>query len=149
VVKQALKMRRAVPTLVNISVILESLGRFGEAIGYAKEACEINAKDDRASALYAEALLRMEHYEEGWPLYVKNRASMDWVKNWLPEWTDQELQGKKVIAIEGGGFGDNIYFFRNLDLLRERGAEVTLICQPSIVSLVEAQGYRALANWQG
>jgi len=149
VVKQALKMKRAVPTLVNMSVILESIGRFGEAIGYAKEACEIDAKDDRASALYAEALLRMERYAEGWPLYVKNRASMDWVKHWLPEWTDQGLQGKKVIVIEGGGFGDNIYFFRNLDLLRARGAEVTLICQPSFVSLVEAQGYRAIANWQG
>jgi len=139
----------AIGTLNNVSIILESMGRFNQAFGYAKRAYELDPEYDPVSAHYAEALLRMEKWDEGWILYVKNRGSMEWVNYWLPEWTGQSVRGKKIVAIEGGGYGDDLYFLRGLVLLRDQGAEVTLICQPSFCSLVEAQGMRAIANWNG
>jgi len=148
--KKALAMKPdAIATLHNVSIILESMGRFKQAFGYAKKAYELEPDYDPVSAHYAEACLRMERWQEGWPLYVKNRGSMDWVRNWLPEWEGQDVCGKKIVAIEGGGYGDDLYFLRNLVLLRDQGVEVTLICQPSFCSLVEAQGMRAIANWDG
>ena len=151
VVKSALAMKRAVPTLVNITVILETMGRFTEALPYAEEACRIDPSDDRASALLAESYLRMGRMAEGWPLYVKNRASMDWCQHFVPEWLGphQSLKGKRILIIEGGGYGDNIYFLRWLATLRWWGAHIHYVCQPSFAPLARRLGYHAIENWQG
>jgi tetratricopeptide (TPR) repeat protein len=151
VAKRALKMKRAVNTLVNMAVILETMGRFEEALEYEEQACGLVPLDDRATALYGEALLRMGRFAAGWPLYVKNRASMDWCKMFIPEWEGphQDLRRKKIIVIEGGGYGDNIYFLRWMAALQQWGAEVTYLCQPSIAPLARYLGYQVIENWQG
>jgi len=147
----ALAMKRAVPTLVNMAVILEAFGKFERALDYTQEAARIDPSDDRATALLAEALLRMGRFAEGWPLYIKNRASMDWCKMFLPEWegAHQDINGKRILVIEGGGYGDNLYFLRWLHTLRRWGADVHYVCQPSFAPLVRRQGFRAIENWHG
>jgi len=149
--KRALAMKRTTSTLHNMAVILEAVGRFEDAIDYALEAVRIDDTDDRATALLAESLLRMGRFAEGWPLYIKNRASMDWCKMFLPEWEGphQDIRGKRILVIEGGGYGDNLYFMRWLYSLRHWGADVHYVCQPSFAPLVRRQGFRAIENWQG
>jgi hypothetical protein len=149
VAKQALQMKRAVNTLVNLAVILETQGRFDEAIVYEREAATQFPDDDRASALYGEALLRMGNFTEGWPLYRKNRASMDWAKAFLPEWNGQPLWNRRLLVVEGGGYGDNFYMLRWLRTLYDQGASITYVCQPTMASLVRHLGYTVVENWQG
>lgn len=149
--QRAVSMRRNVPTLVNMSLILEALDRFDEALDCAQEAYAIDPLDDRASSLLAESLLRMGHYASGWPLYIQNRASMDWAKQFLPEWEGphQSLDSKRILVIEGGGYGDNIYFLRWLDTLRHWHANIHYVCPPSFAPLARRQGFRAIENWRG
>jgi tetratricopeptide (TPR) repeat protein len=149
--QRAVSMKRNVPTLVNMALILEVLGRFDEALDCATEAFRIDPADDRASSLLGESLLRLGHYAEGWPLYIRNRASMDWAKQFLPEWEGphQSLDGKRILVIEGGGYGDNLYFLRWLDTLRRWHADIHYVCPPSLAPLARRQGFRAIENWRG
>jgi glycosyl transferase family 9 (putative heptosyltransferase) len=148
---RALGMRRTVSTLVNVSVILETLGKFDEALPYAEEAYYLDLVDNRARALYGEALLRMGRFADGWPLYVAERASHAWLRPYVREWEGprQSLDGKRLLVLEGGGFGDNVYFLRWLDVLRRWGAQIDYVCQPTFAPLVRTLGYVALENWQG
>ena len=148
---KALAQERTVPTLVNMAVILETLGRFEEALDYAREAAIIDPGDNRAAALYGESLLRMGRFAEGWPLYATERGSHGWLSPYVREWqgAHQDLQGKRILVIEGGGYGDNIYFLRWLNVLRKWGAIIEYVCQPSFAPLVRECGYTAIENWAG
>jgi hypothetical protein len=148
-VELALKIARTVPVLVNMAVILESLGRFDEAFKYAEEAYKLNPADKRTINLYAEALLRRGDLAQGWPLYSQSRNTRSQLKDFIPEWTDQGLSGKRLLVVEGEGYGDNIYFLRWLAALRDLGAELDYICQPTLAPLVEHMGFRPLENWGG
>src|SRR6266403_1221973 len=115
VATRAVRLQRTIGTLVNMSVILETLGRFDEALIYAHDAATLDPEDGRARALYGEGLIRMGRLAEGWPLYCEQRASFDWLRELgVPEWTGahQDLRGKRLLVIEGGGYGDNLYFLR-------------------------------------
>jgi len=151
VATKAVNLQRTIGTLVNMSVILETLGRFEEALEYAHDATTLDPEDGRARALYGEALLRMGRLSEGWPLYCEQRAAFDWLKDFgMTEWDGtQDLKGKRLLVIEGGGFGDNIYFLRWLDNLRRDGAIIDYVCQPTFAPLVRHLGYEALENWSG
>ena len=146
---KSLRIKRAIPNLVNMAVILETLSRFDDALKYAFEACYLDKDDDRAKALYGEALLRMGRLREGWPLYAKYRASHGWLLDYCKEWNGENLNGKRLLVLEGGGYGDNIYFMRWLDTLRREGAAIDYICQPSFAPLVRHMGYTAIENWAG
>jgi len=148
---QAHAENRCVPTLVNLAVILETLGVFEAALLYIRDACTIDPADDRAHAMYGESLLRLGRFAEGWPLYATQRAAHGWIRPYVREWEGphQALSGKRLLVIEGGGYGDNIYFLRWLDTLRRWGARIDYICQPSFAPLVRRLGYRAIENWAG
>ena len=146
----AVQIQRTIGTLVNMSVILETLGRFNEALQYAHDAATLDPEDGRARALYGEALIRLGRLAEGWPLYAEQRASFDWLTELgVPEWKDQDLKDKRLLVIEGGGYGDNIYMLRWLDTLRRWGASIDYICQPTFAPLVRHLGYNAIENWAG
>jgi hypothetical protein len=71
------------------------------------------------------------------------------MRDFIPEWTGQDLHDKRVLVIEGEGYGDNFYFMRWLGTLRGLGAKVDYVCQPSLAPLVEHIGFHALENWGG
>ena len=149
--QRAVRMRRCVSTLVTLSVIQDELGKYEEALETSIEAAKIDSTDDRGTARLGELYLRSGKLAEGWPLYIRNRASMDWCKPFLPEWEGphQEVKKKRILVIEGGGYGDNLYFFRWLHTLRRWGADIHYVCQPDFAPLVRHQKYRAIENWQG
>jgi hypothetical protein len=148
-IEKALKIARTVPSLVNMSVILEGLGRFDEAMPYSVEAYNLSPKDKRTIGLYAEALLRQGDMVKGWPLYIESRNTRSQLKDFIPEWTNQDLEGKRLLVIEGEGYGDNIYFLRWLHTLRDMGAKIDFVCQPSVAPLIEHLGFKPLENWSG
>src|SRR5882724_1342955 len=151
IAEKALKIARTVPTLINLSVILEALERFDEALPYAAEANRLNPKDDRAAGLYGEALLRKGDMARGWPLYLQNRNTRSQMKDFIPEWEGphQFLEGKRLLVIEGEGYGDQFYFLRWLATLKGWGAKVSYICQPTLAPLIKQMGFHALENWGG
>jgi hypothetical protein len=111
----------------------------------------VRAPADPQAFLHSEALLRRGQFAEGWPLYVATHTTLSWMNDILPEWlgAHQSLKGKRILCIGEGGYGDNIYFFRWLNTLRQWGASVHYVCPPSLAPLVCREGFRAIENWSG
>jgi hypothetical protein len=146
---KAVQIARTVPTLLNLSIIYEAFGRFDEALPCAAEAFSLAPGDKRAAGHYGRSLLRMGDLARGWPLYLQDVNLRSQLKDFIPEWTDQDLQGKRLLVVEGEGFGDNIYFMRWMDALRKMGGQIDYICQPSLAPLIQAIGFKPLENWGG
>ncbi|WP_066740586.1 methyltransferase domain-containing protein [Cupriavidus sp. D384] len=60
----------------------------------------------------------------------------------IPEWTGQPLQGKSIVIWSEFGLGDEIFFLRFAQMLRDQAgaATVTVVCQKLLVGLFEASG---------
>ncbi len=149
VAQEALAIARTIPTLLNASIILEVLGRFDEAFTYAAEAFYLDMTDKRAVGHYGRSLLRKGDMGHGWPLYLQDCNLRPQLRDFIPEWTGQDLDGKRILIVEGEGYGDNIYFLRWLYPLRNWGARIDYICQPSLAPLVSEMGFHPLENWSG
>ena len=149
IAEKALQIARTIPTLLNMSIILEGLGRFDEALPCAAEAWGINPGDKRAAGHYGRALLRIGDLTRGWPLYLQDVNLRSQLKDFIPEWTGQFLKGKRILVIEGEGYGDQFYFMRWLYGLWNMGAEISYVCQPGLAPLISHMGLKAIENWGG
>jgi hypothetical protein len=149
IAEKALQIARTIPTLLNMSIILEGLGRFDEALPCAAEAWHLGPGDKRAAGHYGRALLRVGDLTRGWPLYLQDVNLRSQLKDFIPEWKDQLLAGKRILVIEGEGYGDQFYFMRWMGTLRSCGAKISYVCQPGLAPLIEHMGYHAIENWGG
>jgi hypothetical protein len=133
-----LARERNTSTLMNAAVILETYGRFTEALPLAAEANALDPGDPYAGVLYFNGLLRVGRWPEAWLGYVRYCANFDWFHAVLPEWKglSQSIRGKRLLVLDEGGFGDNIFFFRWMPLLKQLGAHVTLKCPTQFAPLV-------------
>jgi hypothetical protein len=59
---------------------------------------------------------------------------------------EEDITGKTVLFRSEGGFGDEIINFRFAKYYKERGAVVTVACQPSLASLFAREGYSIVTN---
>ena len=146
----AVLLNRSTPSLMNLAIILETLGRFGESQSIAREAHMLDPTDELAGGLYADALIRDSQWREGWPLYIRYHHGLERLRQFIAEWPGPavSLAGKRLLVIEGGGFGDNILFLRWLPRLAALGAHVTYVAPSTLVPLVaanaDALGIRAV-----
>jgi len=143
---QAVAIERTGHTLNNLAVILEAFGRFDEAFIHARDAYSLAPGDCRIQKLYAESLLRLGRFAEGWEIFYEAHARLDWLVPIVPEWRGESLDGRRLLVVASGGYGDNIYFLRWLLALNSR---VTYLAPPSLVPLARYLGIHAVENWNG
>lgn len=128
---------------INLAVIQGARGDFYRAGVAAENAYHVEPENRTAATIYAESLLRLGRWREAWPLfhnyYDAKRVSL--FRYAIREWTGQSLRGKRILVIEGGGFGDNFFFLRWLPMLKARGAHITYLCPASMLTLMEQQPY--------
>jgi hypothetical protein len=92
----------------------------------------------------ARALLRAGELRRGWQKYRQRFDAEPSVRDLFREfagavWTGTEpLQDRSVLVISEQGHGDAIQFARYLPMLAERGARVTFLVQPPLVSLFQS-----------
>lgn len=102
---------------------------------------------DRTMRRFHELVL-LERYEEAWPLYEARRRQARFSRNFVeplatyPEWTGQDVAGKRVLVVAEQGLGDQLMFGRYLPALAARGADITVLCNPFFLARTfEAAGY--------
>ena len=91
-------------------------------------------------------------YARGWPLYEARSEipSQNAPKLALPnEWAGEPLAGKRLLIWPEQGFGDQIQFTRFAPVLRELGADVTLVAPPELTALFQSLGVRVIEQRAG
>ncbi len=138
--QKACELHRTASTLMNVAVILESFGRFAEALKLSAEAILRDPTDQFAGLLWAQGHLRFGNWRTAWPAFETYCWGKIWevgLEQYIPQWHDQPLHGKRILVLQGGGFGDNLMFMRWFRNLKEMGAHISYACPDVMVPLLE------------
>ncbi len=122
-----------------IGQALTGLGQMEEALRHLKISAALDPKHLDARLGLARWHLLMGDFEKGWAAYEARRERTDKKKPKINgvEWDGSDPRGKTILIYAEQGFGDTIQFLRFLTPLANRGAKVIVVCQKSLVSLVE------------
>lgn len=122
---------------LNLGILLRNTGRPQEAQPVLEAALALEPQRIALQWALGLTLLALGDYAAGWPLYERRREvfAMAAPKLPIPEWTGQPLAGQRIAVFPEQGVGDAIQFARFLPLLVEQGAQVLLLCQPSLSAL--------------
>ena len=125
--------------LCGLGQALTGLGRWKEAEDYLNKTIALEPNHLDAHLGLARLYLLKGDFERGWREYEWRRQRTDKKKPDVPgvEWDGSDPKGKTILVYAEQGFGDTIQFLRFITPLAERGAKVIVICQKSMVSLIQ------------
>jgi tetratricopeptide (TPR) repeat protein len=136
---RALALRAdSIEALTNRASVLQELRRFDEALATYDRAAAIAPDYAEAQISRALLLLLTGDFAKGWPAYEWRRKLPSWVERGFtqPEWSGEDIAGKRLLLHAEQGFGDTIQFARYAALAAVRGADVVLEVQPSLEPLL-------------
>jgi tetratricopeptide (TPR) repeat protein len=136
---RALALRAdSIEALTNRASVLQELWRFDEALATYDRVAAIAPDYAEAQTNRALLLLLTSDFARGWPAYEWRRELPSWVQRGFkqPEWSGEDIAGKRLLIHAEQGFGDTIQFARYAALAAMRGADVVLEVQPPLEPLL-------------
>ncbi|HBE68325.1 MAG TPA: flagellar protein FlbA [Planctomycetaceae bacterium] len=114
-------------------------GSLEKAGQYYQAALKLNPTEAELHRNLGVLYLLQGRFEEGWREYRWRWRVGDLHRptNTIPVWNGEPLEGKRILLTAEQGLGDTINFVRFAKLLRERGAETLVYCQPQLVALLQ------------
>ena len=127
----------------HLGAVLSMLGLRVAAEQALRHAVAINPQDAAARHALGTSLLAMGRYPEAGAFYSARfdlpQLGVEKPKGFPhPEWSGEDLAGKRLVVFPEMGFGDQIQHARFIGLLRDRGADVWLLCRPELERLFAA-----------
>ena len=119
---------------------LVSLGRLDEAEAPLCRSLELQADHLDGHLGLARLCLLKGDLTSGWSEYEWRRHKNEgkFPKLSGTEWDGSDPRGKTILVYAEQGFGDTLQFIRYLPLLAQRGARVVVVCQVSMLKLIQA-----------
>lgn len=140
---EALRLEpKAFKTRNNIARALNDLGRYEEAVPYARDALKFSPDNDPTVGFgLAMAQLGAGHLPAAWDSYAcrLDKRRQDAIRYALevPHLAGQSLKGKKVIVVPEQGVGDEILFLSALPELMAEADEVAVGCDVRLVDIIK------------
>ncbi len=127
--------------LTNMAHLCESQGLYEQVLVCLDEAVTNSPAAYGARVWYAEMLLRLGRFQQGWSEYEYRQHYPSWVAAMgrcefaSPRWAGESLNGKTILVYAEQGFDDCLQFSRYLHVLREQGARIIFYCDRELVAL--------------
>jgi Flp pilus assembly protein TadD len=123
----------------NLGLNLARAGRLDEAIVFYEHALLLRPEFPAVHRNLAHALLHRGDYQRGWP-------ELEWRWKCTPHpgcrinrtfWNSDQFRGRTIVLHYEQGYGDTLQFIRYAPMVKQRGGRVAVLCQPSLVRLIE------------
>ncbi len=103
-----------------------------------EQALQLNPTEAELHRNLGVIYLLQGRFEEGWREYRWRWRVGDLQRPKLsaPVWDGSDLRGKSILLTAEQGLGDTLHFVRFAKILRERGANTTVYCQPQLMALL-------------
>jgi Flp pilus assembly protein TadD len=131
---------------MNLGSTLLALGRPAEAFERYRETLDRQPENADLHANMALLRLLQGDFRAGWEEYewrwrqpkalLRTFHRPDVMTSEIPLWDGAALKGRRILIHAEQGFGDTIQFIRFASLVKNRGGEVILECQPSLHRLL-------------
>jgi hypothetical protein len=126
------------PAWHNLGVTQTEIGDFDAAYLCHRKAAELAPDNRQVLLALAYALMRYGKLDMAWPIWEAAREGIyHWPIEGLRPWDgEQDLQGKKILVVTEGGYGDSIFFLRWFPELQDRGAEVSFYTSKELAPIL-------------
>lgn len=124
----------------NLGHALHAQGRLQQAETHYRQAAALDPAHALTRWNLGLARLAQGDYRQGWRLYEWRwrLPGIEDIQRPEPLWRGEDLAGKSILLYAEQGLGDGIQFSRYAALIREKGARVTLLCQPTLKRLFDS-----------
>jgi tetratricopeptide (TPR) repeat protein len=140
--RQALALRPDWPVVFNnLGNALCALGEFDIATDTARQALALHPADPLAHWNFGLMLLRtgdlprgLAEYEWRWQTKELGLSRAPFRQ---PQWDGSDLNGRRILLYSEQGFGDTLQFIRYLPMVKARGGQIIVACQPELLGLLQ------------
>jgi len=126
----------------NLGEALKELGQLDEALANFDQALQL--KPGFAEPRWNRSLLwlLLGDFAKGWSEYEWRWTQANMPRRSFPQplWDGSALDGRTILLDAEQGLGDTLHFIRYVPLVRERGGNVIVECQPALLRLLAEAG---------
>jgi Flp pilus assembly protein TadD len=137
--RQALRLNPGyAPAHNNLGVVLQEQGNLTEVLNSFDQALRLEPGFSAAHWNRALLLLLLGDWEQGWREYEWRWTQPGFVdrKFRQPLWNGSDLAGKAILLHAEQAAGDTFQFIRYAPLVKQRGGNVIVECQPPLIKLL-------------